>query len=270
MSGVFEFEDEVSRYEVKMKKEIVELIDQGKLDAEKREEVFRGIFNRIVNEAKGKHEPFAERVPISVKNQYGISNLTKMFQLHSHKPTINYSGAPVQLLPEHQASRPRGSDKWTAGNIGKAVWQTFTNLMPTNNGGEGENAQGPHLIEELAAIVNSNVKNVKKYDDVFVLLSKMGHKSHTKTSQRCSPHGATPPNHLHTNSIRVREYIFYNYQYQLVDYFKAHGYRIVKCPPRVMPASYDHSLDSLWNTIQNKLGDSFSQIEHTLKDMNSS
>ena len=139
MSGVFEFEDEVSRYELKMKKEIVELIDQGKLDAEKSGEVFRDIFNRIVNEAKGKHEPFAESVPISVENQYAISNLTKMFQLHSHKPTINYLVDLVQLLPGHQASKPRGSDKLTtfSGNIGKALMRPFRNF---NNGGEGENA----------------------------------------------------------------------------------------------------------------------------------
>ena len=139
MSGVFEFEDEVSRYELKMKKEIVELIDQGKLDAEKSGEVFRDIFNRIVSEATAKHEPFAEKVYISVKHLYGISDLTKMFQLHSHKPTINYLVDLVQLLPGHQASKPRGSDKLTtfSGNIGKALMRPFRNF---NNGGEGENA----------------------------------------------------------------------------------------------------------------------------------
>ena len=47
--------------------------------------------------------------------------------------------------------------------------QTFRNFMSTKNGGEGENAQGHHLMEELVAIVNSNVKNVKKYDDVIVM-----------------------------------------------------------------------------------------------------
>ena len=154
MNGVFDFEDAVSGYERKMKNEIVELIDQGKLDAEKSGEVFRDIFNRIVNEAKGKHEPFAESVPISVENQYAISNLTKMFQLHSHE-----SGNPGG-----QASKPQ-----RLGNIGNAVVQTIRNFISTKNSGEGENAQGHHLMEELVAIVNSNVQNVKKYDDVIVM-----------------------------------------------------------------------------------------------------
>ena len=84
------------------------------------------------------------------------------------------------------------------------------------------------------------------------------------------PTWCDPSNHLHTNSIRVREYVFYNYQAHLVDYFNALNLHLVECPADVMPASYGHSLDSLWNAVQNKLGDDFSQIKHTLEDMNSS
>ncbi|MCO5593059.1 hypothetical protein L7F22_047064 [Adiantum nelumboides] len=79
INGVLKFDNVVSEFERKMKREIVELIELGKLQHEERDAVFEDIFDRILNEAKALHEPFAHTVPTSVKKAYGMFDLTQKF-----------------------------------------------------------------------------------------------------------------------------------------------------------------------------------------------
>jgi hypothetical protein len=80
------------------------------------------------------------------------------------------------------------------------------------------------------------------------------------------------PSAKHLNSTHVREYVFYNFQDQLVAYHNRYepdkSQHCEKFPRDKMPSSYaDHSLNSLSICIQNKLAESFLEIEHTLMSM---
>ena len=102
MNGVFEFEKEVCEYERKMKNEIVELIDQGKLDGDKRDGVFSGNFTQIVeSEDKECDESFGDGVAISTENQYGTSGTEQQQQQMMWRKLEDIVVSNVQKLKKY-------------------------------------------------------------------------------------------------------------------------------------------------------------------------
>ncbi|MCO5593058.1 hypothetical protein L7F22_047063 [Adiantum nelumboides] len=73
------------------------------------------------------------------------------------------------------------------------------------------------------------------------------------------------PSRHDTTSTQVREYIFYTYQHELAAMFNERSFVVHICPADKMPPQYNHSLEDLYNTLQNRLNDSYTTVARTLK-----